>query len=229
MKIREIIQRIQTLYSKGASSDDSRLSNRFIYNKMLTVRSMLISNEAKKKQRISQWNYQTIPCIELVEVPKHECPCIPPQGCTILKSKYRLPEPLSGLAGTLVQGVYDIEGNIKIDEQNLNSIRFNKGNKYSKNSKKYFIEAGYLYLVTPDNMKLVKMVGLFEDPIAAKLFEGFCDSCTTCSKCMDYLEEEFPLDNDMIDAMTQIIIQEVFEIFVQNYEDKRNDTKDDRQ
>ena len=129
MKIIEIIQRIQTLYSKGASSDDSRLSNRFIYNKMLTVRSMLISNEAKKKQRISQLNYQTIPCIELVEVPKHECPCIPPQGCTILRSKYRLPEPLSGLAGTLVQGVYDIEGNIKIDEQNLNSIRFNKGNK----------------------------------------------------------------------------------------------------
>ena len=98
MKIGEIVQRVQSLYSKGVHSDDSRLSARHIYNKLLTVRARLISQEAKKKQKISQWNYQTISCIELIKVPAHECPCLPPIGCDMLRSKYKLPKPLSGLS-----------------------------------------------------------------------------------------------------------------------------------
>ena len=35
MKIKEIIQRVQSLYSKGVQSDDTRLSDRHIYNKMV--------------------------------------------------------------------------------------------------------------------------------------------------------------------------------------------------
>ena len=49
MKIGEIIQRIQSLYSKGVESDDTRLMSRHIYNKLLTVRARLISQDAKKK------------------------------------------------------------------------------------------------------------------------------------------------------------------------------------
>ena len=74
MKIGEIVTRIQSLYSKGVASDDSRLSNRLIYNKMLTVRSRLVVEQAKKKQRISRWNYQTISCIELIEVSTADLP-----------------------------------------------------------------------------------------------------------------------------------------------------------
>jgi len=58
MTIKEIIQRVQSLYSKGVQSDDVRLEDRHIYNKMITVRSKLISQEAKKRQKINQWNYQ---------------------------------------------------------------------------------------------------------------------------------------------------------------------------
>ncbi len=228
MKIKEINQRIQSLYSKGASSDDSRLSNRFLYSKILTTRALLLSQEAKKKQRISMWNYQTIPCIELIEVPKNECPCIPPRGCSIYRSRHKIPEPLVGLSGALIQGVYDMDGTIKIDEQNLNSIRFNSGNKYATKEPKYFIESGYLYLVGPKKLPIVKMVALFEDPIAVKVFEGYCDNCKDCKKCLDYLEEEFPLDNDMIDALVRLISEEVLNIFLQNVDDKRNDTKDDK-
>ena len=60
MKVIEIIQRIQSLYSKGAQSDDSRLSDRHIYNKLLTLRSKYISQQAKKKQKVNQWNFQVL-------------------------------------------------------------------------------------------------------------------------------------------------------------------------
>ena len=41
----DIISRIQAMYSKGAASDDSRLSARHIYSKMKTSRSFLLKRE----------------------------------------------------------------------------------------------------------------------------------------------------------------------------------------
>ena len=67
MKVHEIIQRVQSLYSKGCQSDDSRLSPRHIYSKLVSLRSKYISQQAKKKQKINQWNFQTLPCVELID------------------------------------------------------------------------------------------------------------------------------------------------------------------
>ena len=130
MKIGEISQRVQSLYSKGVSSDDSRLSSRHIYNKLLTTRAKLISEQAKKKQRVSQWNYQVISCIELIKVPAHECPCLPPIGCDMLRSKYKLPKPLSGLSGSLIQTVTTIDRGKKLNEVSMNAVKSLTGNKY---------------------------------------------------------------------------------------------------
>ena len=45
MTVGDLIQRVQSLYSKGVESDDSRLTRRHIYNKLLSVRSTLIFNK----------------------------------------------------------------------------------------------------------------------------------------------------------------------------------------
>ena len=89
MLVKEIIQRIQSLYSKGVQSSDSRLTARHIFNKVLTVRTKLLSQQSAKKQKISDWNYQTISCVELIEIPPHQCPCIPPLGCELVRSKFK--------------------------------------------------------------------------------------------------------------------------------------------
>lgn len=227
MLIEEIIQRVQSLYSKGVQSDDSRLSARHIYNKLLTVRSRLISQEAKKKQKISQWNYQTISCIELIEVPAHECPCIPPIGCDMLRSKHKLPKPLSGLSGTLIQSVTTIDRLKKINEISVNAIRSMAGNKYSKKDISYFIEDEYLYISTPSKLQVIRVVGLFEDPIKVKKFEGFCSTCTDCDNCVDYQKEEFPIDNDMIDILIELTVQELVILFSQSVQDTNNNSTDD--
>jgi hypothetical protein len=227
MKVGEIVQRIQSLYSKGVNSDDSRLMSRHIYNKLLTVRARLISQEAKKKQRISQWNYQTIPCVELIKVSTHDCPCIPPIGCEILRSKYKLPEPLSGLSGSLIQSVTSIDRSIKIDEITFNAINSQKGNKYTSKKINYFIHNNYLYISTFTKIQIVSITALFEDPIDAKKFIGMCDTeCIDCNNCIDYLEENFPIDNDLIDAMIELSMTELIQIFGQNTEDLTNNSRD---
>ena len=42
MILRDIIQRVLSLYNKGLQSDDNRLKPRHIYNKLITVRSLLL-------------------------------------------------------------------------------------------------------------------------------------------------------------------------------------------
>jgi len=227
MLIVEIIQRIQSLYSKGVHSDDSRLMSRHIYSKLLTVRAKLISQEAKKKQRISQWNYQTIPCVELIKVAAHDCSCIPPIGCEILRSKYKLPKPLSGLSGSLIQSVTSIDRSIKIDEISINAMKVQKGNKYTSKKPNYFIQNGYLYIFTPTKIAVVSVIGLFENPIEVKEFIGLCDiEYEGCIECIDYQNEEFPIDNDLIDAMIELSLTELIQIFSQNVEDLTNNSRD---
>lgn len=225
MKIGEIVQRVQSLYSKGVHSDDSRLSARHIYNKLLTVRARLISQEAKKKQKIPQWNYQTISCIELIKVPAHECPCIPPVGCDMLRSKYKLPKPLTGLSGNLIQTVTTIDRSKKLNEVTLNAVKAQSGNKYTSKAINYFLENGYLYITTPTKLNFIRLIGLFEDPIIAKQFETYCEEqCTDCSDCIDYQQEEFPIDNDMIDALIELTIQELVILFSQAKQDINNNS-----
>ena len=224
MKIGEIVQRVQSLYSKGVASDDSRLSNRLIYNKMLTVRSRLVVEQAKKKQRISRWNYQTISCIELIEVSTADCPCVPPPGCTIMRSRYKLPKPLSDLSRSLIDSVMTIDRGIKLNEITINAVNASRGNKFAKKSINYFIEGGYLYVSTPTTISLIKVIGIFEDPIKASQFESYCPNFE--SKCLDFMEEEFPLDEDMLDVLVQLTVEEVVTVFAQSRQDDRNDGVD---
>lgn len=229
MKVKDLIYRIQSLYNKGLPSDDNRLSNRLIYNKFLTIRSKLISQEVKKKQRLSRWNYHTIPCIELIEVTSHECPCLPPVGCAVLRSKHKLPKPLSGLNGHIIESVTTIDKSIRIDETTLTAVKYQKGNKYTANKLSFYIHNDYLYINTPTDIRVVTLTGLFEDPTEVKLFENFCkeNNCKDCDNqdCIDYLEEEFPIDQDMIETMIEVSLQELINIFRQGLEDYTSDSK----
>lgn len=225
MLIKELIQRVQSLYSKGVQSDDSRLSNRHIYNKLLSVRARVVSQEAKKKQKISQFNYQTIFCVELIKIPAHECPCIPPLGCEILRSKYALPKTLSGLSGNLIESVTSIDRRIKIDEMPMNAVRSQGGNKYTATKTNYFIQNKHLYIMTPTKIEIVSITALWEDPLEVSKYIGYCD-CTDCAKCVDFLEEQFPLDNDLVDAVIELSLNELLQIFSQSQEDATNNTRD---
>jgi hypothetical protein len=226
MKTIEIAQRIESLYSKGVQSDDKRLTYRHIYNKMLTVRSKLISQQARKKQRISQWNYQTIPCIEMIKAPIHECPCLPPIGCEIYKSKEPLPEPLTDLNQHLIQSVTTLDGNIIFSEIGWIEKKYKSANKYTANKPDYFIRNKYLYITQKKGASIITVTGLFEDPWEVQNYPSYCDDCTDCNNCESPLDMEFPIDNDMVDTLVEISINELVIMFSQSIEDVSNNSRD---
>lgn len=229
MILRNIIQRIQSGYSKGVQSVDSRLSSRHIYNKFLTVRATLLYQKANKKQKISDWNYQTLNCVELIEVPSHQCPCIPPLGCEILRSKYKLPRPITGLSSHLIKAVTSITGENIYSEITLKEKQYKKGNKYTSNKPDYFIEDGYLYTThTKGSPRILKIILLSGDPQQAKKFESYCEDCPECIECESPLDMDFPIDEEMGEALITIAAEELIKEFNGlGREDKISNSSDD--
>ena len=230
MLVKEIIQRVQSLYSKGAASDDSRLTSRHIYNKLLTLRSKYVSQQAKKKQKINQWNYQTLPCVEVVEAPVHQCPCIPSIGCDILRTKYQIPKPLSDLNNHLISSVTSLDGTLIFSEIQWEEAKYKSHSKYTSKKPDYFIRDGYLYITGLTqklrHLKIITITGLFEDPVAVHNFPSHCGNEEIEENCLSPLDMEFAVDNEFLDFMVTEASEELVTFFGGQKEDLTNDTKD---
>ena len=229
MLVSEIIQRIQSLYSKGVKSDDSRLSNRHIYSKLLSVRSRLVYQKINKKQKLSQWSFQVLPCVELIKAPLHECPCIPTGKCTILRTKFKLPKPVGSLNKDMIKSVTSLDGKLVLTETTFDTQKYQKGNKYTANKPTYYIKDEYLYITIEKSLEVITIIGLFDDPVEVDKYPSYCedkDNCTECKDCESFLDKDFPIDSDLIDPMIELSLQELIEIFNNNREDQTNDTRD---
>ena len=247
MLIKEIIQRVQSLYSKGVQSDDSRLPSRHIYSKLLTSRAKLITQKLNKRQPISQWVYQTLDCVELVETLPYECPCLPPVGCKILKTKHPLPQPLMGMMnGHSLESVTSLEGSITFSETTWKNKKYTAGSKYTANKPDYYFRNNYLYVTTKGSPKVIAITGLFNDPIEADKYPSICGSTPckdpiivdgrtvdptlfpsdNCPECMGPLDKEFPIDLSMVDTIIELAANELINVFNQSKEDITNNSID---
>ena len=224
MLIKEAIQRVQSLYSKGVQSDDSRLSARHIYSKLKSSRARLIKQKLDKNQIISDWNTQILPCVELELAPQHECPCLPPLGCNILKSKYPLPQPINSRNRQLIIYVTSIDGSIIYAETTWTEKKYKKANKYTAHKLDYYIKNDYLYLTHKGGPSVVTVAGVFEDPFAAEGFKSYCPDIE--DDCLDPLDTDFPIDEDQVDTLIEMAAKELIVLFSQNKEDLTNDSKD---
>ena len=223
MTIKEIIQRIQALYSKGVKSDDSRLNSRHIYSKLKTIRGRLLYERVNKRQFIASINYQVLPCVELVVAPITECPCIPPLGCCIYKTKYPLPKPLSGMNGHIIRSVTSLDGNIVYSELTWQDKKYKQYDKYTSTKPDYFITGEYLYVTAKNDTEVIRIEILLEDPIDGYNYPMYCP---TVDDCLSVFDREFHLDNSMVDAVVELSVQELISIFNQAQEDSSNNSKD---
>jgi hypothetical protein len=223
MTIKEIIQRVQSLYSKGIQSDETRLRSRHIFSKVKTARVKLLTQSVNKKQKISPWNYQLLPCVELEEIEANQCPCIVTSTCTILRSKYKLPKIISSYSSNMIQSVTSIDRSRKIDEVSPNNVKHLVGNKYTKDNMYFFLENGYIYIVGHTNISTVSVIGLFEDPIEAYVFQS---PCTATDECLNILDFNFPIDLDSIDTIVEMAMAELVNTFIQVKEDTLNNSTD---
>jgi hypothetical protein len=231
MLVKEIIQRVQSIYSQGVQADDSRLSSRHIYSKVLSSRARLITLKLNKKQQVSEWVYQTLVGVELIKAMPYECPGLPAVGCTTLRTKVPLPQPLTGLLnGHALRSVTSLEGSLTFSETSWEMKKYAKGQKYTSTKPDYYIRNNYLYITIKGTPKVLSITGLFDDPLLAAAHPSFCIPGTcednSCPECISPLDMELPIEASMVDVLVEMAAQELIALFTQRNQDISNDATD---
>lgn len=223
--IGELIDRVQTLYSKGVSSDDVRLEKRVVYHKLVSSRNKLVAQQVKKRQKVSDWNYVVLPCIELIQVESHKCPCIPAKGCKVYRTKHVLPKILTDLNTHLIDWVMSIDNIRVINPTTREGYLYVNGSKYTAKNLRYILEEGHLFVYGEKIPQFITAKILPEDPIDAYMYTNACE-CTDCDDCGSITDMLFPIDGDLVDTLIEMTIQELDFFIRGGQEDQSNNAAD---
>jgi hypothetical protein len=219
MTIGEAISRIQSLYSKGVPSDDSRLATKLVYNKLLTVRARVSVQELRKNRQFSEWDLQSLDCVEMI--PQPAVPCGENKVCKVMRSKYELP---SAIAGDDKEGIVvtSIDGFIKFNRTTFDSYKFIAGNKYGSRKQFYFINDNYLYLVNSRVSKL-QINAIWRDPIEVYRLNAIYQGNSTC---FDNKTVRIYTPIELMESIIELTNLELIQQFNQSREDITNDSND---
>jgi hypothetical protein len=189
---------------------DNYFSDQFIYDSLLDERNLLMYRELNKKRFRSKWIWNTI-CMPLVKSKDIPCDCVPAElGCIVLKSKYKLPTPLSSLSSNMIK-VLSLDG---YQEYSFKDVRIGQFNKYTRlgKAKAYFtIYNNYLYIVGESNLDLpAVLVELIpRDPTEL-------DKITLCDvdgehndTCFNPLINSFNVENYLVGTMIDLVIEKI--------------------
>jgi len=197
MKVSEIIDRARAMHP-ALSEAPARL----VYAGLCSARGRLLAQKVNKKQKVGQASYQTLPCMALVPAPAHECACLPPMGCKTLRTKDRLPAPLSGMDRHVIQSVTSVDGEVTYSETSWAEKRYRRANKWTGDKPDYYLRQGHLYLTARGWPGAVSVTGLFGDPLEVPpAAEGNFPCGSEVVDCGSHLEREFPVDADLVDAL----------------------------
>lgn len=230
--IQEAIQRIQSRYSKGVQSDDTRLSSRHIYSKLLDTRARLINQAANKFQLVPIQCYQSLPAVEMIQVPINDYPAIPPLGY-ILRSKFPIPNIVANHTRLIMKPVMSIDGQTRFESTDWESMKYIKDNKFTSQVPRFYIHdignltGKYLYITTTRRPEAVVLYAVFEDPIEAHVFPVYCATSNIQNMCPQYPSLEFPIEEDMLGVAVELVAQELIDAFTKQKRDKANNSKDD--
>lgn len=219
MTLGTLIELIQSEYSKGVKSQSSRLTSRHIYELITSVRSKLLSQAADKNQAFSEWDYQTIPCVELQEASLSECGDCVPSNCKIYKSTQPFPDITSGSMRLAVKSVTSVDGMTVYGATEWKNLRSRKYSRYTSDMDDYFFHNGYLFLTGKKGglSRRVTVTAVFSDPVAAMLYPRCGES-----GCIDIFNMDFPANGKFIDAIVQMVLERLKANFLQMKEDKVN-------
>lgn len=158
---------------------DAFLTDRYVYSVTIKYAQVLMRRQ-DSQNKLMKFNsiWQTLPCVELIEVDKIEACCAGiKSGCTIKRTKDKLPTFMEGYWGPLLRTVSSIDGSFEMYPTApgvYTSMTKTSGFKYNK-QKYYWYLDGYLYFPNID-WDAVKIEAVFTEDISTLEKNG--ESCT---------------------------------------------------
>ena len=179
--IGETVSRVRNIM-KGAK-EDAFITDRFLYSLILKYAKMTIRRQdTENKIMRFQSLFETLPCVDLIEIDRVEACCTGIKSkCIIKRTKEKLPTLLEGTYGPLFRSVSSIDGSvemIKTYPATYTAMTHSVNFKYNKTKYFWYIN-GYLYFPNIE-WDAVKIEGLWDESISMYV----CDS-TVCNLRQD--------------------------------------------
>lgn len=214
--IGEYINEIQSRYSKGVKSTDSRLKNRFIYSKIKAVRASLIREKVNKRQPLNDAFYQVLLGVEMMNTKTSILPTMK-IGDGILISKTVIPTFVYSINGPIIDYLSNIEGSVIYNQTTWQTFKNAKGRKYTGTKPNYALQDGNIYINDSEGPRALVIKGVFDNPIDAFIYPIYKD-CTT--NCTTYLDIPFCVDKDMGNTIIEMTSDELLKIFESRINDR---------
>jgi hypothetical protein len=160
--IKTVVSRVKNQV-KGVRQD-AFLTDRYVYSVVLKYAQVLMRRQ-DSANKLMKFNsiWQTLPCVELIDIDKIEACCAGiKSGCLIKRTKEKLPTFMEGYWGPLIRTVASIDGSVEMFGTTpgiYTSMSKSKSFKYNNNKYFWFLN-GYLYFPNID-WDAVKIEGVF--------------------------------------------------------------------
>lgn len=168
MIISEVISRLRGQVK--AEVQDAFVTDRYIYSLVMKFAKLFMRRQ-DNLNKLMKFNslWQTLPYVELIEVDKVEASCSGIRsGCTIKRTKEKLPTFMEGYWGPLIRSVMSIDGSIELYPTHPGTYTsMTKTTSFRYNTQKYFWYLnGYLYMPNIE-WDAIKIEGVFDDDISS--------------------------------------------------------------
>ena len=217
MKISEAISLVKS--ENQAFSDDSMLTDRFIWSK-IQAKTLFFLKQKNDKFNLNNNNflYSVLDCLEMELVNSIDC-CKEIPSCEILKSKIKLPKIAESNLSSVIKGIYNLDGSERIDFVSINDVIRLSNSRYKPKGIKAFIKDGYLFIPFRKYPKAVAIEAYFEDPMEVYML----NKCKEKDMCVNYQDLEWKCQSDLHAVVIQEVNKELFNFFNRIIPDENTD------
>lgn len=197
--IGESISRVRGIL-KG-SNEDSFLTDKFVYSIISKYAKVILRRQQNQRKLMSHDDlFEMLPWMDLIDVDKIEADCaLLKSGCTIKRTKDKLPGVFNGIDGPLIRKIYSVDGSFmfkKTSPAHYISIANVPNFKYNK-TKYFWYKNGYLYFPDTD-IEAVMIEALWEDTL-----NGYC-TLSDQDECTPMQDRKFPLPDYLFAEVEQM-------------------------
>lgn len=202
MKLIEHVYAIKNILSHGVPSEDFSFSNRLISHLLQSSRARLIKQKTDKYNFISDQSNQSL-CVTLALSDYHDCCDVASFGCQILESVSDIPKFLTSRWGNLIS-VTTLDG-VVIPEITVTQNKFAKyGLTKPTSTTGWFMRNNKIFILNNIYLEKILLNAIFDNPDT--IYSLNCNTSTS-STCGDFMDQEFPVDSDLVDPMYRLTIE----------------------
>lgn len=222
--IGDLINDVQSRYSKGVQSTSNRLSNRMVYHNLQALRATLISQKANKKEHFADSFYQLLEGVEM-QIVRSSMLSTLQIGKPLMGSKTKLPSIICSNDIPLISSVSNIDNSKVYNRVTWQTLKNSSGRKFTGNNPNYILLEDYLYINLANTPQVIAVRAIFNDPILAGIYPVY-DSCGSSPNCTSYLDMSFYTDKDMANIIVEMVSEKLIKQYAERTEDRIQDAVD---